>query len=828
MSDVKRERRREALAIFAGWATAAGYPVPSATELDDIAAKPDGYRDRLTSQEAQVWAHTIDELLKQLRMGMYPEPANHGLDDEYRRPSGEILSQSGPTIRPQQVEPNPHPEQSNSHMERETRPPEPPNTETADKSYENAAIEALFTWRERRIAAGDDGVGQIRELTLRNAVKQGWSEEQLARQLAGNAHLAPAIARVIAEHSGTAQHAPSREGAAASSTASSTTEGSQPRHGASPTEPKRTRPEAQQPAQATGPRAGTGAAGVLALRNHDFEPFSHEIPINRNPAPVRARWVGDKVRLTFDPYTAAGKMVVYRVVSGDDVVPYKPESGHLIAATTSLSVDDERPLTCAIRNYQVWCHVGTDLEDARRNQPILLAAGEEVSPVRDFNIFQDEGRVLGEWQVHPKINAVRVFRVRIEDGVDPASIVDDNPADEILTDRDNLRGFVDTDTVPGSRYVYRAMAEATAGQRQRGSRVIQRAIRIAVVLSPVDDLELTTRDGDGGAQFDLLWSDPPIGDVRIYRTRTAPNPSLRELVELEMSALSREEPEFNDENRVKYPPDYVGESKTAITGVPWPSGWDRAYFTPVTYLGTSVRVGATRMETRPLPPVTDADLVERFDTEMVKFSWPKGAVNVWVFVGSPALPPEEICARAKPDYDITKTMHLRDGGHTFTPPLESKGSTVCLVPIGRSGFDSIRGRITSLHYPGLHRMWYSLRPKGIPGRDVRELLLDHKMDLDSSISLVLKYLPDRLPLSEDDGTVISLISPETGEKSAHCVFDKGLRAGPQSTGWSVELTGLQGFVRLFIVMHGDRSKRFALADPSVRELYLPMQHAEPS
>jgi len=810
MSDAKRERRREALQIFASWAAAAGYPVPTAEELDDVAAKPDGYRDRITSREIQIWAHTIDELLRQLRMGVYPGPANHGLDDEYRRPSGNIGTPGSASIRLDSGS-TPPPQANDPGAERDLRSTSA-EADIAEGPGQDSVIASLLAWREQRIAEGDESVRQVRELTLRMAVKQGWSEEQLVRQLAGSAHLAPEISRIIAERSG--------------GTSSSAATGSQPRHDADPTPEESARPAGVREVPPTGGlRVTAGGTGVLALRNHDFEPFSHEIPINRNPAPLRVRWVGDKVRLTFEPHVAAGKMVIYRIVSGDDFVPYRPESGHLIAATTSLSVDDERPLSCAVRNYQVWCHVGKDLEDACRNQPILIAAGEEVSPVRGFNIYQDEGRVLGEWQVHPKINAVRIFRVLIEEGVDPASIVDDNPADEILADRDNLRGFVDTDVVPGSRYVYRVMAEAMTARGQRGSRVVQRDIRINVILDPVDDLELTACDDD---QFDLSWTDPPIGEVKIYRTRSAPNPSLRELVDLEMSALTREEPEFNDDNRVKYPSEPVGELRTAIRGVPWPRGWDRAYFTPVTYLGSQVRVGATKVETRPLPPVTDAELVERFNTEMVKFSWPKGAVNVWVFVGSPALSPEEICARSKPDYDITKTMHLRDGGHSFTPHLEPKGATVCLVPIGRSGFDSIRGRITSLQYPGLHRMWYSLRPKGVAGKDIRELLLHHDLDLDSSLSLVLRYLPDRLPLSEDDGDVVHFISPETGKSSAHCVFERGLRAGQHATGWTVDLTGLTGFVRLFIVTKDGQSKRFALADHTMRELYLPLQHTEAS
>lgn len=817
----KQQLLFDALLIFAEWVQASGYPVPTRAELEDIATTPDGYVTRLDSPVVTAWAPTIDELIRQRKFGVSPAIANDGLDDELRRPSGELTQDTRPKATPTPNSPDePDPLTGPAGVEF--------GTDGADPVVE-ATVAALLAWKAERIAAGDTRVQSIKEMFLRGAAAGGFSAELIERQLPGNGHHAPEIARIIAEFSGQ----PVPRGEDTSGRTAPIAEPRAARHAAPREEPSGPSVRIPAPEQhrvdpaSPRPNSGGGArdAGVLNLKHEDFEPFTHETPVEPNPAPLRVRTVDGRVRVSFEPHAVAGKMVVYRVVSGDDFAPYKPESGYLIAATTGLSVDDDRPLACAVRNYQVWCQVGTDLEGARRSQPFLLAGGAEVSPVRAVSLSQYEGQVIGEWTVHPNTSAVRIFRVPVEDGSDLGPGFDD-PQHQISLDRDNRRGFVDSAATPGSRYRYRILAEATVGTGVRLSRAEQRYVEVDVVLDPIDDLEFESDDDTGS--FELSWTDPPIGAVRVFFSDTPPAPTLRDLLGLEWSSLVREEPRFDEENRIRYPPESLGAGRSAVRRVPWPSGWDRAYFTPVTYLGQKVRVGTTRVVTRPLPPVRDAELVERFDTEMVKFSWPAGAASVWVFLGPATLSPEDICSGNKPAEEISRSKHMRDGGHSFARPLEAKGCKVCLVPVHYSSFDMIRGRITTLNYPGLHRIWYNLHPKEVQGRDVRELRLRHEVDLDSPMSVQLTYNRDRLPLSPDDGTALQFRQPQNGEMLAQCRFEQGLRHGDHLTGWMTDLTGLEGFVRLFVVMQGDQTKRFALADPSIREMFLPRPTSEPS
>ena len=120
-------------------------------------------------------------------------------------------------------------------------------------------------------------------------------------------------------------------------------------------------------------------------------------------------------------------------------------------------------LTTAVRHYQVWAHAGTDEAQARAAQPVKWAAGEEISPVEDVRLTEDEGRVVGEWSVFTGTRAVRVFRIPLDEG---GPITTDPRYQISITDL-NLTGFVDADVPRGRRYLYRAQAEVPVGNQLR-------------------------------------------------------------------------------------------------------------------------------------------------------------------------------------------------------------------------------------------------------------------------------------------------------------------------------------------------------------------------
>ena len=128
-------------------------------------------------------------------------------------------------------------------------------------------------------------------------------------------------------------------------------------------------------------------------------------------------------------------------LSGDGEQPYKPEVGEQVAVTVGTSTEDTRFLTTAVRHYQVWAHVGADEVQARASQPVKWAVGEEISPVEDMRLTEDEGRVVGEWSVFSGTRAVRVFRIPLDEG----GPITTDPRYQISITDHNLTGFVDAD-----------------------------------------------------------------------------------------------------------------------------------------------------------------------------------------------------------------------------------------------------------------------------------------------------------------------------------------------------------------------------------------------
>ncbi|MFG1929944.1 hypothetical protein ACGFK1_04725 [Mycobacterium sp. NPDC048908] len=793
MADAKESKRLEALTVWAQRSAAAGIPAPGANELASIAAHPTNWTERVASPVLAAWAPTIDHLLHQIKFGVSPVTAVDQLPDELTLPSSDL-----PAPEPESVPAEPPPPATESGLE----PDEAPSTDGPSQ-----IVEALMRWRGARIAEGAEGADLIKDVTLRNLVKFGHSDgHQIGKKLPGPAaYLGREIAAVIAEFTDPDSRAP------APPAADDPPEQSAPPQPAALTPPPAPTPTVRPTAepQRPAPRQDRTEGVLLNLTHSDFCDYEYgdsEIA----PGPVTIKATADGLRLAFEPYLPeAGKMVIYRVVSGDDSEPFKPEAGDLVAVTTALQVHDNRYLSCAVRNYQVWCHVGIDHEDARHNQPFLLAIGEEVSPVDDFVVSEDEGRVIGRWTTFPGTRAVRVFRIPLE-GSAP---VRDDPRNQISADKPNLTGFVDTQVTRGMRYLYRALAEVTVGSSVRLSRPRQQEVLVSVDLVGVEDLEVISAEDN--SRFDLAWTTPEAGHVRVYRVSTPPPPGL-EGSEMPEAALQVQG--FTDETLIKDPVVPADATHSRIAGVPWPAAWERAYLTPVTVLGGNARIGTTKIKTRPVPPVTDAEIIERFDTEIVTFGWPTGAAAMLAYVGSTTLSPEEICDRSQPLAEMSAAEYRRDGGLILPRPLEPKGCTVCLVPVAYSRGEQVRGEITALHYPGLHRLRYDLVPQQIPSRYIMEIKIESNLDIESPIGFVMRKRLDRFPLSPKDGELVYLLPPEGGEPLPQWVLSN-LPRGEHLTGCRVDWTNHRGFFRLFVSSQADPNKRYALADTSLHRLW---------
>jgi hypothetical protein len=797
MADKKQDRRLATLKEWASRAAAAGFQVPADVELEDIAANPVGWRNQLVSRIPHAWAATIDHLMKQAQFGVAPAYAVDQLPQELTAPD---TIDEPPTAPPRPDIPEP--------------PPVTPDVPTRPTAVDpNAAIvDELMRWRTSRIAEGVDGADRIRDITLKNLVKFNHTAvETIAKKVPEAPHLAPEIAAIIAGTAGGDQALPTAvieqpkpEPVRAAPTSDAPDRDDAPKPPAPVAEPVVDTATVQS-------RHSRSEDPVLHLDHGDFCEYEYG-DSDVTPSTITIRSTPDGVRLTFEPFTPErGKMVLYRVVSGEDVTPYKPEAGEIVAVTTALHVDDNRYPTSAVRTYQVWCHVGVDQEGACRSQPFLLAKGEQVSPVEDFAITEDEGRVIGQWSVFPGTRAVRVYRIPLSGP--SASSERNDPRNQICADEANLTGFVDRAATRGTRYLYRALAEVAVDDSVRQSRPKQQDILVSVVLQGVNDLDVTIAEDN--SQFDLSWTTPAAGQVRIYRLNSAP-PAGLEGTEIDEAALRPQG--FVNETRINFPVTAAGPTTSRMAGVPWPTTFDRAYLVPVTVLNGKACFGTVQVKARPLPPVSNAEIVERFDAEIATFAWPKGAVQVLAFVGPESLPPEEICGEGnQPMAEITEAVHRRDGGLTFERPLPAKGCNVCLVPVSYSRGYQVRGAVTTVAYPGLSRVWYELELQQVPSRHVVQLRLYSELEVDSPIAFVLINNADRFPLSPDDGQPVYLKPPLDTQEVPQCLFDR-LVKGHQSTGWSADLTQFVGYVRLFIAERADTRRRFALKDPALETL----------
>lgn len=846
--DKKQQNRLTALTEFATRCAAAGFVVPTRDDISAIAGDPDNWRSAVNPQIVAAWSAGIDELLLQVRFGTNPISANDFLADELKRPAIDIAfppagsgAESAPELAP------------------------------VDESNRRERLTGeLIRWRDTLIAKGVDGAEAIKDVTLSRLVKVNQTDaDQIGRILPGPAAaLAGQIAALMSrfEDGSAGPHGsePKSTGIievfdavptqldsdaltqafrVVSTESEPLTQAfgvvaaesepltqafrvvaaesdSAPRHASDDG------PAEQPPAVSSSidvpdrppSRHSQPDSALLNLGHADFCDYGYE-ESEFNPGQIQfKRLPSGALRLSFDPYAAAGKTVIYRVVSGEDQPPYMPEAGDLVAVSTGLMVDDSRYQASAVRHYQVWCHVGVDLKDARRAQPFLLAAGEQVSPIEDLALREIEGRVTGTWTVFPGTRRVRVYRIPLSDAV-PGNVRND-AHNEICTDSDNLTGFVDNTAVRGQRYLYRVFAEVAVGDSHRLSSPTQQPILVSVVLQAVSDLHAATIEGSF-REFNLTWSTPDIGEVRVYWFQTPPKGGLENLL-LDEAALSVQE--VKEESRIPHPV-IAGPSGTSqLRGVPWPANWQRLYLVPVTVHNGKAQVGRIEIANRPLPPVAGARIVERFDTEIATFGWPAGASAVKAFVGPESLSPEEICNSPKPLAEISRANYLRDGGLILKECLTPTGCVVYLMGVGYSGAQEIRGQIVPISYPGLNRVYYDLAVD--ESGNHAAIFIGAQSDVEMPPSLVLINNPERFPLSPEDGRHVPMVDQAGGQGQpvAVCTLGRipripghgGANGGSLAdTRWRVNLTNVTGFLRMFFYSP-PAGQPLALKDPDPR------------
>jgi hypothetical protein len=416
------------------------------------------------------------------------------------------------------------------------------------------------------------------------------------------------------------------------------------------------------------------------------------------------------------------------------------------------------------------------------------------------------------------VRAVHVERVPVEESGSGG------PHYRILAGEDNLNGFVDSDAESGRSYMYRARCEVIVDGVGRLSEAVGVRVTVTAVLAPVADLSLTVHSTDP-VTIDLTWTPPPAGRVALYRTPDGPRAGADAA---ELSEAAVEQAGLQTELRLTHPVsewlDEQGRRRAAMTGIPWPRGWSRAYFTPVTLVGGLARLGNTASEVR-TEAIRDVELTEYCNKQVLTFGWPRGAAAVVVYLAGKGHDPRTgLSGRS---YEITLEDYERDGGMQFTGELPAAGCSLHLAPVAFSAGRRVLGDITSITYDGLLRLWYSVRI----GRDAAgwpvtaALSVRAEVDVTGSPPFVLVHNPDRIPLSVNDGRPVD-VAPLNDRGEVVAPPSKEIRYSSIGTDgacevWVGDIRFLTGWIRLFANLGEPRRlRRLALLDPPVSTLRL--------
>jgi hypothetical protein len=662
-------------------------------------------------------------------------------------------------------------------------------------------LPALLQWRQQLIASGAVSASTFKEAHVRLVLRSGRRDvDQIRAMLPGSvAEHAEDMARVLDELTTDTTDTTGAGEPAAGADASAA-------HGVM--EPSETPP-------------GEGAT----LQPEAFAPYVFSEQTSEPEIvvlhPVPGQSGGQAVEISWPPYRPGDAepdaLVVYRVVSAEQHKPYSPDRARFLGAITTTSMRDTEPLTSTVRRYQVWVNTGGSLSEALAAQPVLHAEATRPSPVQNLVIAEDSGRVMGQWTVFPGTSAVHIYRIPAGDAAGHELQY------RIFTGSDNLRGFVDPDAEPGRRYIYRTRCEVVVDGVVRLSEAAQAEVRVSAVLAPIDDLSLIPQDPDSTV-WDLAWNAPKAGQVLIFRTKEGPSAGA-ETTELPETAL--EQAGLNPDTRLTHPisdsldPD--GRRRSVITGVPWPSGWSRAYFTPVTVLDGRARLGKTISAVR-AGAITDAQLTEYCTKQVLTFAWPEGAAAVSIHLAPKGHDPR--MGLSGRFFEIAFEDYHKFGGRQFVNELPSGGCSLHLAPVAFSAGRRISGPITTIEYAGLLRLWYSVHidrdPADHPLR--ASLTIRAERDVIGSPPFVLIHNTDRIPLSINDGEPID-VAPlnergELAEQPAKEFYWSALRAEGPSDVWVANIQGRQGWIRLFASLEKHRLRQLALLDPPVRALQL--------
>lgn len=219
--------------------------------------------------------------------------------------------------------------------------------------------------------------------------------------------------------------------------------------------------------------------------------------------------------------------------------------------------------------------------------------------------------------------------------------------------------------------------------------------------------------------------------------------------------------------------------------MPWPPDWYEVYITPVNFNDADAWVGESKVLQR-VQSIEDDQfrLIERVDSQLITFDWPKGATAVEYSTN------REHDQIREEDYDLQGGIRLH---------LDQHGDTVRLKPYAVFAGKRTEGDERVIQYEGLRPVTYDFEVDYAQGQ-IGVFLWSLGNGDKRQFSCQVVYRADRLPLFPEDGEALGIVETNL-QSTTHVAQGLGPMRGqyPDFTVSVGERIQRRGFIRLFAV-----------------------------
>lgn len=510
-----------------------------------------------------------------------------------------------------------------------------------------------------------------------------------------------------------------------------------------------------------------------ALAQDSHEDFGYGIEPEPEPEdtdlrhPVRLWWP----ELEHSP----DEVVFYRVVADDSEMVASPDAGDTLVYTKGTAYRDHAPGEAGLRHYAVWAYKGRDLRELINSQPVFMGDTGVVFPPVNVQVSTIKGAIQVSWDLLPGHSSAMVYACRDSEKEKLS------PRFEQDVDSSGRKATIPVQEA-GQTVVISLLGQAEfhgATEQSQDEVAVQRSVKLASELEKLELSRCERRSEYGQDSIEVDWYSPKTGEVKIYLTPNAPQADLRTSAVPKTYVESALSSAISETRGVSEP----GSFQT--TTVPWPPDWYEVYITPVNFNDADAWVGESKVLQR-VQSIEDDQfrLIERVDSQLITFDWPKGATAVEYSTN------REHDQIREEDYDLQGGIRLH---------LDQHGDTVRLKPYAVFAGKRTEGDERVIQYEGLRPVTYDFEVDYAQGQ-IGVFLWSLGNGDKRQFSCQVVYRADRLPLFPEDGEALGIVETNL-QSTTHVAQGLGPMRGqyPDFTVSVGERIQRRGFIRLFAV-----------------------------